>query len=151
MARSVSPGVSVLLPVRDAGGALSDCLDSLGAQTLARHEVIAVDDGSRDDSGERLVVGPKPKFRHGIPTVAGEFAFARTAKDFGHLHETEAGEHLPRIQQINGNLALRRHSTLPLGGIADAFQSAARRSVSNHASSHGPHFRFKRAKRNAAS
>ena len=57
MARSVSPGVSVLLPVRDAGGALSDCLDSLGGQTLARHEVIAVDDGSRDDSGERLLAG----------------------------------------------------------------------------------------------
>ena len=47
--------MSVLLPVRDAGAALCDSLDSLGAQTLARHEVIAVDDGSRDASGERLL------------------------------------------------------------------------------------------------
>ena len=44
----------MLLPVRDAGGALSACLDSLAAQSLAGHEVIAVDDGSSDDSGERL-------------------------------------------------------------------------------------------------
>ena len=45
----------MLLPVRDAGGALSDCLDSLAAQSLADHEVIAVDDGSLDGSGEQLV------------------------------------------------------------------------------------------------
>jgi hypothetical protein len=47
--------VSVLLPVRDAGAALGASLDSLGAQTLVRHEVIAVDDGSRDESGARLL------------------------------------------------------------------------------------------------
>lgn len=46
--------MSVLLPVRDAGEALSACLDSLAAQSLADHEVIAVDDGSCDESGERL-------------------------------------------------------------------------------------------------
>lgn len=48
------PGVSVLLPVRDAGPFLEECLDSLRAQTLADHEVVAVDDGSRDGSGEVL-------------------------------------------------------------------------------------------------
>ena len=55
MARNVSPEVSVLLPVRDAGRGLSGCLDSLAAQTLAAHEVVAVDDGSQDGSGERLI------------------------------------------------------------------------------------------------
>lgn len=49
-----SPSLSVLLPVRDAGSALAECLDSLAAQSLGDHEVIAVDDGSRDGSGERL-------------------------------------------------------------------------------------------------
>ena len=44
----------MLLPVRDAGAALASCLDSLAAQSLDDHEVIAVDDGSCDDSGERL-------------------------------------------------------------------------------------------------
>ncbi len=48
------PRVSVLLPVRDAHGTLDACLDSLAAQTLADHEVVAVDDGSADGSAERL-------------------------------------------------------------------------------------------------
>ena len=49
------PRVSVLLPVRDAIATLAACLDSLAAQTLADHEVVAVDDGSRDGSGELLL------------------------------------------------------------------------------------------------
>lgn len=44
----------MLLPVRDAVATLGACLDSLAAQTLADHEVVAVDDGSRDGSGEVL-------------------------------------------------------------------------------------------------
>jgi glycosyltransferase involved in cell wall biosynthesis len=50
----VRPRVSVLLPVRDAAGTLDACLDSLAVQTLADHEVIAVDDGSADGGAERL-------------------------------------------------------------------------------------------------
>jgi glycosyltransferase involved in cell wall biosynthesis len=42
------PRVSVLLPVRDEEPFLSECLESLSAQTLADFEVIAVDDGSTD-------------------------------------------------------------------------------------------------------
>jgi glycosyltransferase involved in cell wall biosynthesis len=49
-----APRVSVLLPVRDAAATLDACLGSLAAQTLADHEVVAVDDGSRDGSGEIL-------------------------------------------------------------------------------------------------
>jgi hypothetical protein len=48
------PRVSVLLPVRDSARTLDACLESLSAQTLADHEVVAVDDGSRDGSGEAL-------------------------------------------------------------------------------------------------
>jgi len=48
------PRVSVVLPVRDAGPFLEVCLDSLAAQTLADHEVVAVDDGSKDGSGVTL-------------------------------------------------------------------------------------------------
>ncbi|HET9317731.1 MAG TPA: glycosyltransferase family 2 protein, partial [Vicinamibacteria bacterium] len=46
--------VSVLLPVRDARETLDECLASLASQTLAEHEVVAVDDGSGDGSSERL-------------------------------------------------------------------------------------------------
>ena len=48
------PAVSVLLPVRDARATLAECLASLAAQTLADHEVIAVDDGSTDGSADVL-------------------------------------------------------------------------------------------------
>jgi glycosyltransferase involved in cell wall biosynthesis len=48
------PRVSVLLPVRDAVSTLAECLESLSAQTLADHEVVAVDDGSSDGSGALL-------------------------------------------------------------------------------------------------
>lgn len=44
----------MLLPVRDAGALLAGSLDSLAAQTLGEHEVVAVDDGSSDGSGARL-------------------------------------------------------------------------------------------------
>ncbi len=46
--------MSVLLPVRDAGATLEAALSSLARQTLADFEVVAVDDGSVDASGEIL-------------------------------------------------------------------------------------------------
>src|SRR5947207_12348471 len=52
--RAATPRVSVLLPVRDAAPWLPASLASLARQTLADHEVIAIDDGSRDGSGELL-------------------------------------------------------------------------------------------------
>src|SRR5947207_11187226 len=52
--RTSTPRVSVLLPVRDAAPWLASALASLSRQTLADHEVIAVDDGSTDGSGETL-------------------------------------------------------------------------------------------------
>jgi glycosyltransferase involved in cell wall biosynthesis len=44
------PRVSVLLPVRNAEATLGECLASLAAQTLADHEVVAVDDHATDGS-----------------------------------------------------------------------------------------------------
>lgn len=46
--------VSVLIPVYNAGEHLSRCLDSLAAQTFGDFEVIALNDGSTDDSLSRL-------------------------------------------------------------------------------------------------
>jgi glycosyltransferase involved in cell wall biosynthesis len=48
------PLVSVLLPVRDPGDYLKDCIASLDRQTLEDFEVIAVDDGSTDGSAKVL-------------------------------------------------------------------------------------------------
>jgi glycosyltransferase involved in cell wall biosynthesis len=40
--------------VRDGASTLPACLESLAAQTLSDHEVVAVDDGSRDDTARTL-------------------------------------------------------------------------------------------------
>ncbi len=48
------PAVSVLMPVYDAGRFLTAALESILAQTFADFELIAIDDGSRDDSSAVL-------------------------------------------------------------------------------------------------
>ncbi len=57
------PRVSILLPVLDAAEFLPQCLDSLDRQTMADFEIIAIDDGSTDDSAawlaERAVSEPR--------------------------------------------------------------------------------------------
>ena len=49
-----TPRISVLMPVYNAAGTLPESLQSIAAQTLGDFEVIAVDDGSDDDSGTIL-------------------------------------------------------------------------------------------------
>ncbi|MBW3663702.1 MAG: glycosyltransferase [Actinobacteria bacterium] len=44
--------VSVVIPVRDRAGLLRDCLEGLAAQTMQDFDVVVVDDGSTDDSGD---------------------------------------------------------------------------------------------------
>ena len=54
MSRAGAPRVSVLLPCRDAARWLPDCIDSLETQTLVDYEVVAVDDGSGDETHKLL-------------------------------------------------------------------------------------------------
>ena len=51
---SRAPRISVVMPIRDAGAHLAQCLASVAAQTLAEHELIVVDDGS-SDAGPSMV------------------------------------------------------------------------------------------------
>jgi len=55
--------VSVLLPFKDAGRYLAECLASLAGQTLDDHEVVAVDDFSTDDSRDILESARDPRVR----------------------------------------------------------------------------------------
>jgi glycosyltransferase involved in cell wall biosynthesis len=103
--RTFTPRVSVLLPVRDAAPWLASALASLARQTLADHEVIAVDDGSRDGSGDildraaradrRLVVRHTPA--RGLPAALdlalslarGPYVARQDADDLSHRTRLE--------------------------------------------------------------
>lgn len=60
-----------MLPVRDAAATLTAALDSLHAQTLADHEVLAVEDGSRDESGALLAERARADPRLRVLTSGG--------------------------------------------------------------------------------
>jgi len=50
MTQPIDQLVSVILPIRNSGISLRNCLDSLLAQTYPNLEIIAIDDASRDNS-----------------------------------------------------------------------------------------------------
>src|SRR5512134_2836642 len=65
------PALSVLLPVRDAMPFLRASIASLAQQTFRDFEIVAVDDGSTDGSGEwlerRAVHEPRLRVLRGAP------------------------------------------------------------------------------------
>ena len=46
------PKISVIIPVYNAEKTLHRCIDSILAQTFSDFEVLLIDDGSKDKSGE---------------------------------------------------------------------------------------------------
>ncbi len=58
-----SDGVSIVLPMRNAAATLAQTLASIGAQTHAHWELLAVDDGSEDASAETVAAVHDPRIR----------------------------------------------------------------------------------------
>jgi glycosyltransferase involved in cell wall biosynthesis len=89
-----APRVSVIVPVRDRRALLRQLLDALDAQTYRDFEVIVVDDGSRDGSGDEARARPGTRVidltgegavaarRAGVKAAAGE-VLAFTDSDCG--------------------------------------------------------------------
>jgi glycosyltransferase involved in cell wall biosynthesis len=78
----VKPRISVLLPYRDAGETLAEALESLLAEREVGFEVIAVDDGSRDDGPAvvaRLAAGDERVIPIASPGLGIAGALARGA------------------------------------------------------------------------
>lgn len=95
------PIVSVVMPVYNAAGHLAECLDSVAGQTLTDIQIICVDDGSTDDTGEILDryaqkdarfqvfhqenLGPGPARNFGLARAEGEYLIFLDSDDlFDH-------------------------------------------------------------------
>lgn len=58
--RSEDPSFSVVIPLYNKADQITATLNSIVSQSLTPHEVIVVDDGSTDGSGERVAAHPAP-------------------------------------------------------------------------------------------
>ena len=111
------PLVSVLLPCRDAAAWLPECIRSLEAQTFCDFEVLAIDDGSRDDTAQLLDAwsgrdarvrferteprGLVASLEHGLARARGELVARMDADDVAHPERFERQIRLLREKQLD--------------------------------------------------
>lgn len=79
--REEAPRVSVVLPVRDAARHLDEALDSILGQSLAELELVAVDDGSTDDTA--TILAARRALDPRVRVVAGAGAGLARALNLG--------------------------------------------------------------------
>jgi GT2 family glycosyltransferase len=104
----------VLLPVRDARATLSACLASLAAQTLADHEVVAVDDGSADGSAELLAEAARADPRVRVRTLSAAGLVAALNHGLQHVRA-------PLLARMDADdLAHPRRLELQVAALRDA-------------------------------
>ena len=132
-----TPLISVLLPVRDAGAYLDECMASLGRQTLEDFEVVAVDDGSTDGSevalDEWAARDPRVRVVHreqeglvatlnaGLELCRAPFVARMDADDISHPRRFELQiaelEDLPWVGTVS---CLVRH--FPWNGVGEGYR-----------------------------
>jgi hypothetical protein len=128
--------VSVLLPVRDAADTLPECLDSLAAQTLEDHEILAIDDGSTDGTGALLEVraardrrlrvvrtahrGLVPALNHALSLARSPIVARMDADDLARPDRLERQvdrlEHDPGLDILGSRVELVSDPALPPSG-----------------------------------
>ena len=75
------PKVSVIIPAYNAGNYIGQCLDSVRAQTLSDIEILAVDDGSTDDT--RRIIEKQASQDGRIRFITQKNQFAGVARNNG--------------------------------------------------------------------
>lgn len=66
----IKPLISVLLPIHNAAATLPACLQSLARQTFTNYEVLAIDDGSSDES-PMIIAAAAARDARIVPIIAG--------------------------------------------------------------------------------
>ncbi|MGP4843255.1 glycosyltransferase [Marinobacter sp. 1Y8] len=108
----VAPKVSVIVPAYNIEPFIGECLDSVKAQTMPNFEVIVINDGSTDDTGDAILnaIGTDSRFIYleqqnaGI-SVARNRALKHTSGDYVYfldgddLIHPEAFERLVRVAE----------------------------------------------------
>lgn len=103
---SEKPLISVIIPVYNVGESLSACLDSVLRQSIDNYEIICVDDGSTDSSGDILDkyarTNPKLKIIHqknGGVSSARNTALAEALGKYIYFMDSDDLAH-PQILEI---------------------------------------------------
>ncbi|MDP1569130.1 MAG: glycosyltransferase [Vicinamibacterales bacterium] len=129
-----TPRVSVLLPVRNALPYLPEAVASLEAQTFARIEVLAIDDGSTDGSRAWLEARVRPGFRL-LSTGGAGFAAALNlglAEARGDLVARQDGDDLSHPGRFARQVAyLDAHADVALVATCADYIDAAGAPVTN--------------------
>ncbi|MCE8024616.1 MULTISPECIES: glycosyltransferase family 2 protein [Halomonadaceae] len=117
------PTISIIVPAYNVASYIEAALESLASQTLPPHEVIIVDDGSEDDTWERLRAFPHPyrveliatvnqgqgRARNlGIASASGDYVYFFDADDLlesdfiEQMHALITSTHYPDIIFFSG-------------------------------------------------
>ncbi len=124
------PTVSVIIPTYNYGRFVTEAVDSVLAQTHPDREIIVVDDGSSDDTPQRMAPyadrvrylrqanqGPSASRNNGIAAARGEFVAFLDADDIWHPQILEAqlsylGAH-PEVALVATDCTLDRPAAWP--------------------------------------
>jgi len=135
------PAVSILLPFRDAAATLDETLESIAAQSFTDYEVVAVDDGSRDDSAARVAERARrdPRLRlfrtpHRGQVEAMNFGLARARAPLVARMDADDRMHPERLARQHACLASEPRLSLvgsrirlfPERAITDGFREYIR-------------------------
>lgn len=130
-----TPLVSVLMPVYNGAATLTEALHSLRQQTLEDFEIVAVDDGSTDDTARVLATWEDPRLRPltiehagllpalntGLAACTGQFVARMDADDRSHPARLAAQVEMARSDDRIGVVGTRVRS-FPPADVAEGFR-----------------------------
>ena len=86
--------LSVIVPVYNVEKYLAECVDSLLNQTLRDMEILLVDDGSEEETAEKLTaaITPRKKSRSSTPEYKKAMTYLMTKENIEAAWKASGGE-----------------------------------------------------------